>query len=669
MVKIQSYCSLSALLLLFLALGLSYSYYTPLWSPPDEERHFAYCEYIAQNHRLPEYTVNPKGYTVGLAHPPLFYLLGSLFFRNDQGLLEEEISVNDGPGFNQITHPKKEAGFPYSGKARTAHLLRLFSLYLSAVTICTIYWIVLTFFPGETIFAFATALFVATIPQFIHIAASVSNENLSTTVSTVYLVSLIYYIKAPHRFARQIMSGILLGLSILSKSFLLFYLPVTACVIIWACRRNIKNLTTSFLAIFGLCSLVGGWWYLRNWLKYDDPFLSKTAVTLYPFFLRHDSLSFNYVKTIIARSFISFFGNFGALQFTIPSYHFIAYGVILLIGIFGLCQLLIRKDLAPACMHARSVLFISMLGGVGFFAFLNFKYTGIFLGRYLFPVMASLAVLTFVGLRSLVPFRWRNPAFIFLSLVLIALNLNVLFKVLKPAYAETLLVEGVNQSTFCCPTPEINDNTTVGQTFISPKNNLSSIRVMFSCEAKQRKGEITFVLKEAGESGKILHQMGFPLKKIDDTSRLFFIFPPIQNSMGKEYMFIFGSPSLLPGQGVSLWYASGDCYPEGRMLVNGKPAEGNLYFQAYHFMGKHPETDWQGRSEIVINQGGYITIRELQLYLERSKEFRVQTITHEKSEMSGKAFENRKSLKARLSHSLFRSTEPSSSRKCGKDQK
>jgi hypothetical protein len=86
-------------------------------------------------------------------------------------------------------------------------------------------------------------------------------------------------------------------------------------------------------------------------------------------------------------------------------------------------------------------------------------------------------------------------------------------------------------------------------------------------------------------------------------------------------------------------------------------------------MGKHPETDWQGRSEIVINQGGYITIRELQLYLERSKEFRVQTITHEKSEMSGKAFENRKSLKARLSHSLFRSTEPSSSRKCGKDQK
>ncbi|HUT83045.1 MAG TPA: hypothetical protein VMX95_00220, partial [Thermodesulfobacteriota bacterium] len=154
--------------------------------------------------------------------------------------------------------------------------------------------------------------------------------------------------------------------------------------------------------------------------------------------------------------------------------------------------------------------------------------------------------------------------------------------------------------------------------------------------------------------------------KIRDLNRYFFIFPPIQNSKGKEYLFYFSSPSLPIGQGVSLWYDSGDCHSgEKRMLVNGEPVKGILYFQAYHFTGERPETDWQGRREIVINQGMYITIRELQLYIERSKEFRVQTITHEKSEMSGKAFENRKSLKARLSHSLFRSTEPSSGRGCG----
>jgi hypothetical protein len=81
------------------------------------------------------------------------------------------------------------------------------------------------------------------------------------------------------------------------------------------------------------------------------------------------------------------------------------------------------------------------------------------------------------------------------------------------------------------------------------------------------------------------------------------------------------------------------------MLVNGKPAEGNLYFQVYHFMGKHPETDWQGRREVIINQGIYVSIREYQLYSEEiSKEFRVKTITHKKIHQAEIAFNNRRSL-------------------------
>ena len=84
------------MLLLFLLFGLGYSYYTPLWNPPDEERHFAYCEYIAHHHKLPDYVKDPKGNSVTMAfHPPLYYLMGSLFFGNDRGLLEELISAND----------------------------------------------------------------------------------------------------------------------------------------------------------------------------------------------------------------------------------------------------------------------------------------------------------------------------------------------------------------------------------------------------------------------------------------------------------------------------------------------------------------------------------------------------------------------------------------------
>lgn len=619
------------ILALFLSLGLSYGHYTPLWNPPDEERHFAYCEYIAQHHALPPYRPDPEGNIVSMAfHPPLYYLMGSFFFIDDKGLLEEEISVNDGPGYTRITHPKREAEFPYSGKAKTAYFLRLFSLMLSGMTVYLIYLIALTVFPGDTIFASASALFVATIPQFLYLSASISNENLSITLSTAYLLSLIYILKEPCKLRWQVIGGTLLGLCLLSKTFTLFYLPITVCFILWVYLRDRRNPILPLSIILSTAIVVAGWWYLRNWLLFNDPVFSKTVGILNPWHLQLFPPFLSYLTTVLQRTFTSFFGEFGTLQFSIPDVHFAIYGGIMLLGIAGLCRMLATKECTPFQVRVLGLFFLSLLGGAGIYGYLNIKHIGFYMGRYLFVVIAPFAIVTFLGVWSLFPFQWRKPLFIFLSLLLILLNLNVLFRVVKPAYAETLLVEGVNQSMFCCPTPEINSNTTVGQTFFPPRNNLCAIRVMFSCPVKQLEGSITFALKEAGDKGKTLHQMSYPLKKIDDTDRCYFIFPPIPNSLGREYQFTFNSPVLPPGKGISLWYNTSKSAVEGGMLINGKPVQGNLYFQAYCFTGEHPGTDWQGRRKTVINQEWYLSIRELQLYYERSKEFRVKTTTHEK---------------------------------------
>jgi hypothetical protein len=64
-----------------------------------------------------------------------------------------------------------------------------------------------------------------------------------------------------------------------------------------------------------------------------------------------------------------------------------------------------------------------------------------------------------VGFRSLLTPRWRNPVLIALSILLIILNLDLLFRVIKPAYVETSLVEGVDQPMFCCPSVEIKRDT------------------------------------------------------------------------------------------------------------------------------------------------------------------------------------------------------------------
>jgi 4-amino-4-deoxy-L-arabinose transferase-like glycosyltransferase len=643
MLTIKSPCAPLVILALFLSLGLCYSYYTPLWNPPDEERHFAYCEYVAQHHALPPYRPDPEGNIVSMAyHPPLYYLIGSLFFRNDQGLLEEEILINDGPGYNLITHPEGEAGSPYAGKVKTAHLLRLFSLLLSGITVYLIYLIAQTIFPGDTIFASAVSLFVATIPEFLYISAAVSNDSLSITISTALLLSLLCYLKNPQRLTWQVASGVFLGASLLSKTFTIIYLPVTVCFVIWVCVREKKNSFQPLFVMLALAMLVSGWWYLRNWLLFNDPMLSKTVEILNPWHPRRIPFSLSYATTVAQKTFASFFGAFGAFQFTIPNHHFATYGGILLLGIAGgLRSLSAQRGTTLFPSRALGLLSLSLLGGAGFYAYINFQYVGMFLGRYLFIVLAPIATITLLGVQALFPLRWRSSVFLLLSLLLIAQNVNVIFRVLKPSYADTLLAEGVNQPMFCCPTPVISGNTTVSQMFIAPRNNLSAIRVMFSCMAKQLSGDITFALEEVGVKGKTLHRMRYPLEEINDSDRCCFIFPPIHNSMGREYLFTFSSPSLPLGKGISLWYNRNKSGAEGRMLINGTPAPGNLYFQAYCFAGEHPETDWQGRREAVINQGWYLGIRELQLYYERTRGFREKTLTHKKFQMIGKALINR----------------------------
>ena len=165
---------------------------------------------------------------------------------------------------------------------------------------------------------------------------------------------------------------------------------------------------------------------------------------------------------------------------------------------------------------------------------------------------------------------------------------------------------------------------------------------MFSCGSNQKSGEITFSLREKGYKGKVLHQINSPLKEINvDSTRYFFIFPPLENSMGKEYEFYFSSPSLSPGSGVSLWCELSDCYHGGEIRVNGEPSAGDLYFTVYYFTGEEPKTDWQGKREVVISQEQYVDFRERQLYHERSKEFRVKTKTHKKLKRLEKAFYNK----------------------------
>ncbi len=323
-------------------------------------------------------------------------------------MLEEQIDINDGPGFNRIVPPQNRDASAYSGKVRSAHLLRLFSLIISGSTIFLIYRTALMLFPDAAAIASLVALLVATIPQFLYTSASISNENLSTMLSSAYLLALLYVLRAPYQIRYQVMSGVILGLCLLSKTTALMYLPVTVCLICWLSFKEKRNPIAPLGIIIGTALLLGGWWYLRNWLLLNDPTLSKTVAALNYWHIRRSDLSWSEAIQIAHKTVVTFFSGFGSLKLPIAGYHVAFYGTIIVAGCIGFFRYLYGRQQNAFQTQVLVLFLLSILGGLGIYVYINIKYLGFFLGRYLYIVMAPLAIVTGSGFYFVLPQRVRS---------------------------------------------------------------------------------------------------------------------------------------------------------------------------------------------------------------------------------------------------------------------
>lgn len=642
MVWIEKYFNFYTVIIIFIATALLYNHYNPLWCSPDEERHFGYCEFIAQKGKLPVYTTDTTQYSLNMGfHPPLYYLAMSLLCAKNGPPLKEIVRVSDEPGYRKIIHPESETRFPFSGKARSAYAIRLLSIALCAAGLLLLYRLALKLMPGERIFATAAVAFVATIPQFQQLSTSISNQNLMIVLSTALVHGLICYLEKPNSRTRQASCGVLLGLCLLTRTASILYIPVVFLVLAWTWFRDKRSTVYDAVVMYGPAFIISGWWYIRNLVFFKDPLLSKAFITHQPWIGQKVPLTLDYFAKGLAITFTSFFGDLGSLQISLPVFHLTVYGALLFLGLMGFCFWLFSDRRETSSFQRQAVGLLLAVLAVGFaqYTSMTFKYFGIFLGRYLFIILAPIVLIVFLGLRRLVPAPLRTAFFVCLSTFLIVLNVFFCYQILRPAYADTLLVETAGVSSFCCKTPPINRNTSIGQHFVSTDDNLCAIRVMFTYTFPQRDGEVSFSIWEEGHSDKILYQLTYPLKKITDSQRLVFVFPPIKNSAGKTYTFSFSSRV---DNGVSLWYDKEDQYVQGSRVQNGNPLSGDLYFSAYCFTGETPETIWQGIAPAVINQKNYITIGELQFYLDLTPEIQKQTVTHEKLGIITSAIKSRK---------------------------
>ena len=430
----------------YVLLAALYAAYTPKWQAPDEPAHFNYIRAIGDTGALPvlqkgDYDQNyleqikaakfPASMSIDAIRyesyqPPLYYLAATpIYLAARAGGIDAQVLA-----------------------------LRLFGVALGAILLLVAYAIVREIFPDDALLALATVGAIATVPMFIAVSASVSNDIAAVLVLALILWLAVRRVKntvSDKHFV--ILGGILFGAALLTKTTA--YVPgvlllVGADVASGGCanyaqswRVTWKHNLQSLVSLFALALLISAPMFVRNMLTYGitDPLgLARhnsvvvgqptTAEMIAKYGVGH--ILFDYLA-VTFKSFWAQFGWMGVLvNDRIYVMLFLLCAAALLGFTFHVLRILRRRDLlTTAQWWSMGLLAVTVLVAVVDYIGYNFEFFQL-QGRYLFPGIIPIALFGVIGLREVLAREYHRIVFALLYLALLALDVASLFLFIVP---------------------------------------------------------------------------------------------------------------------------------------------------------------------------------------------------------------------------------------------
>ncbi|MBI1878512.1 MAG: glycosyltransferase family 39 protein, partial [Chloroflexi bacterium] len=254
------------ILLLHLALSLTYASHVPLGEAPDEPAHLAYARFIARHARLPATLAERQEAGYRSAWPPLYhFLVAGPLVAIDAAPPTRLKSIGDTPRRLIPTNGQTIAAFihtadesqPWRGLPLAWHLSRLISVALTALAVALTYTIAWQL-TGQRVLATSAAALHAFIPQVLFIGSAVNDDNLLICLAgLIYLTLITYPPRSSPRHA--FILGALLGLALDHPLSSIFHLLST-----------IHYPLSSILPFFLGALLTSGWWFLFIWLNFNQ---------------------------------------------------------------------------------------------------------------------------------------------------------------------------------------------------------------------------------------------------------------------------------------------------------------------------------------------------------------------------------------------------------------
>ncbi len=436
MPRIASHSPALVICAFFVMLALVYSASTPPFEAPDEGSHFLYIHNLLESGALPVLEDRDTVFasqSTQRHHPPLYYLAGAVLVswtqrgdvsayleRNPLASIGFVAENNQNVYLHQWPPPEGDTGIAIG-------LLRLFSIALAAGTVWFVYRAGTLAADDRYIGLLAAGLTVS-LPSFIHISASINNDNLVTFLfaAGVYSCLRIWQRQEITHMDMLVLSLILAGVALAKTNGLALFAVVYGTMLLGAikgrfsARRALSVVAVSLLA----AALLAGWWYMRNMQLYGDPLGLTATLRIWARGGPPQLISWFEAKGV----WESFWFILGHFNIRGPEWLFVFYlPLVMLLACAGIVVAFIRR----AELRWRLV----FLWGVGLLTVLALlaasSRINVSQGRILFPGLVAFAPLVVLGWMMLL--GRRLAGLLILPLLVLALIAPVVY--LYPAYA------------------------------------------------------------------------------------------------------------------------------------------------------------------------------------------------------------------------------------------